>query len=202
MESPIKLILIPCVIAILLCFGLGQSQADGILKKSSPIIIHSGNASLNVMRDRKIINFIDSNPSSSLKERINALSCLLNTYFSDHPRDARYAFTFGTYTELNNRMAATVSCSAIWDFKTGQARNKDTASWLRKLLNNKQAYQELIPIFKTMGYRIEIASMESISLCSPEEFDWKNTPRSCKTPLAPQAKLPCGALLTFTLSLE
>ncbi len=195
-------ILIPRVIAILFCFGLVQSQAAGKLQKSSPIHIRCGSASLNVMTDRHIINFTDSNPSSSLKERINALGCLLNNYFNDHPRDARYSFTFGTYTELNNRMAASVSCSPKWNFKTGQMRNKHTSNWLRKLLNNEQAYQELIPLFKTLGYRIEISSMESISLCRSEEIDWKNAPRSCKTPLAPQAKLPCGALLTFTLNLE
>jgi|CXWL01.1.fsa_nt_gi hypothetical protein len=195
-------ILIPRVIAILLCFVLVQSQAAGKLQKSSPIHISCGSASLNVIADRHIINFTDSNPSSSLKERINALGCLLNTYFIDHPRDAGYVFTFGTYAELNNRMAASVSCSPKWNFKTGQMRNKHTANWLRKLLNNEQAYQELIPLFKTMGYRIEISSMESISLCRPEEIDWKNAPRSCKTPLSPQAKLPCGALLTFTLHLD
>ncbi len=192
----------PLLTAILLFFCIGQSQAAETLYKSTPLHISCGSSSLDVMIDRRIIHFTDSDPSKPLNQRIDALGCLLNTYFIDHPRESMYNFTFGSYAELNNRMAASVSCSRNWDFQTGRTRHRDSAHWLQKLLNKDQAYSELIPLFKTIGYRIEIASMESISLCRPAEIDWRSASRTCKTAIPTKAKLPCGALLTFTLSLD
>ncbi len=190
------------ITAILLCFCIGQSQAAGSLYKSTPFHISCGSSSIDVLIERHIIHFTDSDPSRPLQQRLDALRILLNTYFMDHPRAFRYSFTFGSYSELNNRMAATASCSQKWDFQTGRTRIKNSTNWLSKRLNKDHAYRELIPLFETIGYRIDISSMESISLCGPGEIDWKSAPRSCKTSLPPEAKLPCGALVTFTLSIK
>jgi hypothetical protein len=187
------------VTTILLFFCLGQIEA-GPLNKPAPLHIKSGNSAIYVIVERRIIHFTNTDPSSPLELRIDDLRSLLNTYFLDHARESRYSFTFGQYTELNARMASAASCSRQWNFQAGRASIGDSATWLRKRLNEEQAYRELVPVFDEIGYRIDIAAMESISLCGPAEIDWTSAPRSCRTPIPPQAKLPCGALLTFSLT--
>ena len=194
-----KQILILFVTAILLCVSLCQAQAEGNLNKYPPLHFSNNTSSLDVITNRNILHFTDTDSSRSLKQRIDSLKTLLNTYFSAYPQEPKYSFTFGLYAELNDRMTSLASCSRQWDFQTGRTKNKNTATWLRDLLNQEQAYHELVPAFQAIGYQIEIASLESISLCDSEKIDWANTPRSCQRSLSPKAKLPCGALLTFSI---
>ena len=70
------------------------------------------------------------------------------------------------------------------------------------MFDEEFADHELMPVFEAIGYQIEIASLESISLCNSDEINWANTPRSCHYPISPKAKLPCGALLTFRINLK
>jgi len=184
---------------ILLFFCLGQTET-GPLNKPAPLHIKSGNSAIYVIVKRRIIHFTNTELSSPLEVRLDDLRSLLNTYFLDHARESHYSFTFGQYTELNARMASAASCSRQWNSQAGRARSGNSSSWLRKQLNREQAYRELVPVFDEIGYRIDIAAMESISLCRPAEIDWTRAPRSCRAPLPPQAKLPCGALLTFRLT--
>ena len=195
-------VVIQFITTILLCISLRQTQAeDGNLNKSPPLHISNGSSSIDIIIDRHIIHFMDTDPSSPLKKRIDNLQALLKTYFLDHPREPKYSFTFGLYSELNARMAALASCSQQWNFQAGRAQTKNTANWLRERLNKEQAYRELIPAFEAIGYQINIASMESINLCNSREIDWTNTLRSCQTSIPAKAELPCGALLTFSLNL-
>jgi hypothetical protein len=184
---------------ILLSFCLWQTET-GPLNKPAPLHIKSGNSAISVIVKRRIIHFTNTEPSSPLELRIDDLRSLLNTYFLDHARESHYSFTFGQYTELNARMASAASCSRQWNSQAGRARNGNSASWLRKQLNKEQAYRELIPVFDEIGYRIDIAAMESIILCRAAEIDWTSAPRSCSVPIPPRAKLPCGAMLTFSLT--
>ncbi|MCX7112843.1 MAG: hypothetical protein NTX45_22535 [Proteobacteria bacterium] len=195
-----KQVLVLFVTAILLSISLCKALADGDLNKSPPLHLINNTSYLDVVINRNIIHFTDSDSSRSLKQRIDSLQTLLNTYFSDHPRELKYSFTFGPYAELNARMASLASCSQQWDFRSGQIKKGNTATWLRELLNQELAFHELIPVFEAIGYQIEIASLESISLCHSKEIDWVNTPRSCQRSISRQVKLPCGALLTFSLN--
>ena len=188
------------VTAILLFFCLGQTEA-GPLNKPEPLHIKRGNSAIYVIVERRIIHFTNTEqPSIPLKLRIGDLRSLLNTYFLNHARESSYLFTFGQYSELNARMASTASCSRQWNFQAGRTRTGNSANWLLKRLNKERAYGELVSMFDEIGYRIDIAAIESISLCGPAEIDWTSAPRSCHTPTPPQAKLPCGALLTFILT--
>jgi hypothetical protein len=173
-------------------------KADG-LNKSFPLHLTYNTSSLDVIVGRNIIHFMDVESEYVLQQRIDNLQHLLNIYFTDHPHAPNYDFTFSAYPEFNARMAAIASCSKQWNLRTGQAKNNNTANWLRETLNQAQVFHELVPIFAKLGYQIEIASLESIILCHSKEIDWENTPRSCQNALSAQDKLPCGALLSFKL---
>ena len=180
--------------------GLFQSHAlaDGELDKSPPYHLNQNGATLDVITARRIIHFGDAVPSLPTGQRIAKLRALLDTYFSDHPKETVYTFTFGQYDELNDRMAALASCSRQWDFRSGKMKNP--AGWLREMLNKEASYRELIPVFEAVGYRIEVASLESIALCASKEIDWSRVKRACQTLLPAEAKLPCGALIAYRLT--
>ena len=186
------------VLAILLGFCLGKAQA-GALNKPTPIHFIQEEAALDVLLERRVIHFKTAKPDSSLEHRVDRLRSLMASFFLNHARESRYSFTFGQYSELNSRMASAASCSPQWDLHTGRARSGDTATWLRESLNHTQAYRELVPVFDTLGYQVNISSLESIVLCRPAEIDWTHGPRSCQIPIPAKAKLPCGALITFSL---
>lgn len=177
-------------------FGTQRAWAQA-LYKPAPLHIASGGSALDVVVESRILHFRNDDSSSSLEQRTQDLRALLDAYFTGHPREARYAFTFGRYAELNNRMAGAASCSSQWDARAGRARSGDSAAWLRRRLRADGAYREISTVFRDVGYRVEIAAMESIILCKPDEVDWTMAMRSCRTPISPRAKLPCGALLTF-----
>jgi hypothetical protein len=178
----------------------GVQDTGGALVKPPPLHLTHGDASLDVIPERRAIRFSSSNPESPLERRIEELRSLLSAFFRNHPKEPRYSFTFGQYPELNARMASAASCSPQWDAAAGRSRSGTTAAWLRETLGRAQAFRELTPVFETFGYRIDIAAMESIALCRPTEIDWARAPRSCQSPLPSTAKVPCGALLTFALT--
>ena len=183
---------------VLLCLRLAQGEV-GTLNKPPPLHLSNGDASLDVILERRILRFQSARPDASLEQRVDSLRALLEVFFLDHPKESQYSFVFGSYNELNSRMARAVSCSPQWDFDAGRVRSGDTAAWLRDYLGEIKAYDELLPVFDALGYRIEIASMESIALCGTSEIDLNGGLRPCRTPIPPKAKLPCGALITFKL---
>ena len=190
------------LLTIILCLGLKPALADGDLHKSPPLHLSKATSSLDIIVDRRIINFSDSDPATSLPVRLDNLLALLNTYFLDHPHEPEYYFTFGLYPELNAKMAAIASCSKQWDFKTGTLKTHSTNKWLLEQLNTEPAYPELLPVFAAIGYQIHLATIESINLCAAKKIDWTNLPPACDATLPPKAQLPCGALLTFKLKLK
>ncbi|HEX8873184.1 MAG TPA: hypothetical protein VF780_01050 [Nitrosospira sp.] len=197
-----RLELIPFVlIVVLLCFWLGQARA-GALHKPRPLQLVNEDATIDIILEKGIIHFRTNNPNSSLEHKADRLRSLMSRFFLDHSKESQYLFTFGQYPELNSRMAGIASCSQQWDFKAGRVRSEDTATWLRMELNKGQVYHELVQVFDEFGYRIEISGLESIALCRPAEIDWTAVPRSCQTPIPPKAKLPCGGLITYRLTMK
>ena len=170
------------------------------LGKPAPLHLTHGDASLDAIPSRGILNFRSASPNSASRQSMEALRSLLAGYFQGHPKESRYTFSIGPYEELNVRMAAVASCSTQWDFRIGKIRSGDTAAWLREQLAQAEAHQELVPVFAEFGYAIDIASLESILLCKASEIDWGKAQRPCQGAIPPKAKLPCGALITFNVS--
>ena len=115
----------------------------------------------------------------------------------DVPPGMAYRLGFGTYPELNARMAALAACAPEWDARHGHTPGRATAAWLQGALTAAHADTELAAALQPAGWQARIASLESVLLCRPARVDWALAPRACAQAPAASARLPCGALITF-----
>jgi hypothetical protein len=180
------------------------------LEKPAPVRLTQGGATLEAISPRPILRFTTNQSDLSLQRRLELLRDLLKRYFAEHSKEPNYAFTFGRFEELNNRMAAIASCGTDWDAHRARSKSGNVNQSLvdqlnqssvnQSSINQNSAYGELAAVFDSVGYRIKISSMESIALCKASEIAWQDTPRTCATPPPRQGRFPCGALITFELA--
>jgi hypothetical protein len=170
------------------------------LDKPAPIRLTQDEATLEVIAPRPVLRLTTSKTGLPLQRKLDLLRDLLHDYFENHAKAPKYAFTFGRFDELNNRMAAVASCATDWDSRAGKPKSQNVNRWLLEQLNRSTVFGELTTLFGAFGYDAKISSMEGIFLCNAREISWSQSQRSCDTPLPKQGRFPCGALITFELS--
>jgi hypothetical protein len=126
-----------------------------------PVRLTRDEATLEAISPRPILRFTVGRADLSLQRRLDLLRELLKSYFSNHSKEPKYAFTFGRFEELNNRMAAIASCTTDWDARTARPKSGNVNQWLVDQLNQSAAYGELAALFDPVGYRVKTSSMES-----------------------------------------
>lgn len=195
MRSPIVFVLL----CVLLLVGHDANPAGGqALDKAPSQLFTRDGASLQVYASRRVLRFT---PAATVNAAASAhtLAELLSAMTDVQP-GASYRLAFGRYAELNARMAALAACSPQWDARRGRPSKQAAGPWVRQALADGPAYTELAEALRPAGWRVSIASVESVLLCRPAEIDWAQAPRRCAQAPAASARLPCGALITFELT--
>lgn len=186
-------------VAALLLVAL-PSQSRAAIEAPARIEFTGTDSTLFVQPDSGAMQFRANPKGSPMTARIQPLRDRLGEYFRSQPSKKAHSLSVGPYPELNARMASLASCSADWDARRGQPRSGPIGPWLLGLLNLTRAHQELVAAVEPLGYDIHVAALEKVVLCRPDQIDWASAARSCPTVLPARARLPCGALVTFSLT--
>jgi hypothetical protein len=187
------------VMSLSLLVGHGASPAGAqALDKTRPQMFTRDGASLRVYTSERVLHFTPA-ATADAATSARTLADLLSAMAGAQP-GASYRLGFGRYSELNARMAALAACSPEWDARVGRPETHAPGPWLRRALADHLAYRELVEALRPAGWRVSIASVESVLLCLPAEIDWTLAPRPCAQAPAESARLPCGALITFELT--
>ncbi len=212
MKSTLKLrlFLLPLLISCGPAAGPGE-QSHTPPDKATPIrltrVEGAYEATLLFNENRGLLSFgvVSRQPTAGaslpMSRRVEMWRPLLEDLFRERGRSKEYLVAVGEYPEITARIATAAVCSGKWNLSTGRPRSGAPGAAIKELLVDGSLTPELQALFEPLGYSISVRSAEQVMLCRWKEVQ-SEPPASCRSNVAPDSQVPCGASILFRIALK